>query len=467
VTVALARFDTRRFDDLVFSKMSETKIPSMAVSIIEDGKVVHTRGYGWKDIGAALPATERTLYGIGSITKSFVALAVGKLVESGRMQFHDPVTKFLPLKQKAFEGVEVHHLLSHTSGIPGLGSLEVVLFSAFREYHHWLPIASLGDEASFMDQVDDWAEAKPGEKLFYLNEGFVLLGEIVTKVSGRPWFDFLKAEVLTPLKMPRTFLEKSDISADADVSVPYAIRGAKVTPTPMPYGSGAAGGMVSNVSDLSNYVTMLLNSGEFDGKRVVTKETLARMESPYAKWPLENYGGDSYGYGLQIIPDFHGHKIVRHGGSVDVYTADMEYIRDIGSGVVLLSNGTGYSMGLLGMSAVSLLVGADPGELKAVKLDVLLKRLEGQYRTYKDTLFAEVKKVGSFLMLSGEDIGNNIVLVPQRDEDGVATFYTIEGAARMEVAFRFNRYGVELMFERYRYRRAGPLPPRPETMWPS
>lgn len=463
----MAGFDSRRFDDLVFSKLSETKIPSVAASIIEDGKVIHRRGYGWKDTSAALPATDRTLYGIGSITKSFVALAVGKLVESGKMEFHDSVTKFLPLKQKAFDGVEVHHLLSHTSGIPGLGSLEVVLFSAFREYHHWLPVASLGDEASFLDGVDDWVVTKPGEKLFYLNEGFVLLGEIITRVSGRPWFDFLKMEVLTPLRMSRTFIEKSDISVDIDVSIPYAIRGAKVTPTPMPYGSGAAGGMVSNAADLSNYVSMLLNSGEFEGRTVVSKETLAKMESPYAKWPLENYGRDSYGYGLQIIPDFHGHKVIRHGGSVDVYTSDMEYVRDIKSGVVLLSNGTGYSMGLLGMSAVSLLAGVDPGELKAVKLEVLLKKLEGQYRSYKDTLFAEVKKVGSFLMLSGEDIGNNIVLVPQGDEDGVARFFTIEGAARMEVNFRFNQYGVELMFERYRYRRAGPLPPRPETMWPS
>jgi CubicO group peptidase (beta-lactamase class C family) len=119
---ALARFDFRSFDDLVFSRMSETKLPSVAVSVIENGEVVHSRGFGYKDIRGALPATDRTLYGIGSITKSFIALSIAKLVETGKMQFNDPVTKHLPLKQKAFDGVEVHHLLSHTSGIPGLGS---------------------------------------------------------------------------------------------------------------------------------------------------------------------------------------------------------------------------------------------------------------------------------------------------------------------------------------------------------
>jgi len=454
----MAGFDSARFDDIAFSKLSETKLPSIAVSIIEDGEVVHARGFGYKNVSAALPATEHTLYGVGSITKSFVALSIAKLVEAGKMDFHDPVTKFLPLKPKAFQEVEIHHLLSHTSGIPGLGSLEVLLFSAFGEYHHWLPISSLGDIQSFMSDVDDWAEAKPGEKLFYLNEGFVLLGDVIAKVSGRSWFDYAKEEILKPLRMNRTFLEKADIDLDANVATPYLIRGAKAIPTAIPYGSGGAGGIVSNAMDLSNYVRMYINDGEFEGKKVVGKDTLAKMETPYGKWPAEDYGGDSYGYGLQILPIFHGHKVVGHGGSVDCYTARMNYIRDLKSGVVLLANGTGYNMGRLAMIAQSLLVGVDPDELRAVKLETLLKKLEGQYRAYKDTIYAEVKVNGSFLMLSGEDIGKDIVLVPEGEEDGMARFYTLDAGAKMEVTFRFNKYGVELMYERYRYRRAGPLP---------
>jgi hypothetical protein len=110
------------------------------------------------------------------------------------------------------------------------------------------------------------------------------------------------------------------------------------------------------------------------------------------------------------------------------------------------------------MIAQSLLAGADPGELRAVKLETLLKKLEGRYNGYKDTIFSEVKTNGSFLMLSGEDIGKNIVLVPEGEEEGVARFYTLDGGAKLEVTFRFNEHGVELLFERYRYRRAGPLP---------
>ena len=454
----MASFDSERFDNIAFTKLSETKLPSIAVSIIENGEVVHARGFGYKDVSAALPATEHTLYGVGSITKSIVALSIAKLVEAGKMDFHDPITKFLPLKPKAFQGVEIHHLLSHTSGIPGLGSLEVLLFSAFGEYHHWLPISSLGDMQSFISNVDDWAEAKPGERLFYLNEGFVLLADAIAEVTGRPWFDYAAEEILKPLRMNRTFLEKSDISRDADVATPYLIRGTKVTPIAVPYGSGAAGGIMSNAMDLSNYVEMYINGGEFEGKRIVGRGTLTKMETPYGKWPVEHYGGDSYGYGLQILPNFHGHKVVGHGGSVDCFTAQMNYIRDLKSGVVLLANGTGYNMGRLAMIGQSLLAGVDPDELSAVRLETLLKKLEGQYKAYKDTIFAEVKINGSFLMLSGEDIGKDIVLVPEGEEDGVARFYTLDAGAKMAVTFRFNKYGVELMYERYRYRRAGPLP---------
>jgi len=457
----MAGFDSERFDDIAFTKLSETKLPSIAVSIIEEGEIVHARGFGYKDISAALPATEHTLYGIGSITKSFVALSIAKLVEDGKMDFHDPVTKFLPLKQKAFQGVEIHHLLSHTSGIPGLGLLEVHLYSAFGEYHHWFPVSNLGDMQSFLSDIDGWTEARPGEKLFYLNEGFVLLGDVIAKVSGMSWFDYVKQGILKPLRMNRTFLDKTDINQDADVATPYLIRGANVTPTAVPYGDGSAGGIMSNAMDLSNYVRMYINGGEFEGKRIVGKDTLAKMETPYGKWPAENYGGDSYGYGLHIIPNFHGHKVVGHGGSVDCYTASMRYIRELKSGVVLLANGTGYNMGRLAMVAQSMLSGVDPGALRAVKLETLLKKLEGEYRAYKDTIFAEVKVNGSFLMLSGEDIGKDIVLVPEGEEEGVARFYTLDAGAKMDVTFRFNKYGVELIYERYRYRRSGPLPQKP------
>jgi CubicO group peptidase (beta-lactamase class C family) len=454
----LKEFDSQKFDEFVFGKMRETALPSVTAAIIQDGVVKHLRAFGHRDVGSALPATPNTLYGVGSVTKSFVALSIAKLVEEGRLEFHDPVTKFLPSTRKAFEGVEIHHLLSHTSGIPGLGYAEVLIYSAIGKYHDSMPVSSLADMNAFLSDVDDWVESKPGEKLFYLNEGYFLLGEVVTRVSGRSFERYMAEEIFRPLKMKRTFLSKAEIEADGDRSTPYLIRDGKATASVIPYGCGAAGGVVSNVVDLSNYVQMFIDRGEFEGRRIVSRESIEKMEKPYARWPIERYGGDSYGYGLQVIPDFHGHKVVGHGGSVEVYTSDFRYAPDMGAGVVLLSNGTGYGMGTLGMNAMALLMGEDPDELLAVRTETLLKRLEGTYGGYKGTVLAQVKVNGSVLVLSGDDIGENIVLVPGKQDSDGATFFTLNGGSKMDVPFRFNKYGVELIFERYRYRRTGPLP---------
>ena len=98
-----------------------------------------------------------------------------------------------------------------------------------------------------------------------------------------------------------------------------------------------------------------------------------------------------------------------------------------------------------------------------IKLDNLLKRLEGKYAAYKNTVLAEIRKVGSFLTLSGDDIGENIILVPETQDSDTATFYSLSGTAKMLIEFRFNKYGVEMIYERYKYRKAGPLQPTTTT----
>jgi CubicO group peptidase (beta-lactamase class C family) len=456
----LNEFDSQRFDDFVFSKMSETALPSVTAVIIQDGVVKHLRAFGHRDVGSALPATPNTLYGVGSVSKSFVAVSIAKLVEEGRLEFHDPITKFLPLKRKAFEGVEIHHLLSHTSGIPGLGYAEVLIYSAIGKYHGSMPVSSLADMDAFLSDVDDWVESKPGEKLLYLNEGYYLLGEVVTKVSGQPFERYMAEEIFRPLRMKRTFLSKAEIDADGDRSTPYVIRDGKATASVFPYGCGAAGGIVSNVVDLSNYVQMFIDRGEFEGRRIASRESIEKMETSYAAWPIARYGEDSYGYGLQMIPDFHGHKVMGHGGSVEVYTSDFRYASDMKAGVVVLTNGTGYHMGTLSMYAMALLMGEEPDELQEVRTEKLLGKLQGNYSGYKDTVLAQVKVNGSFLVLSGDDIGENIFLVPEKADQEGASFFTLSGGSKLEVRFRFNKYGVELLYERYRYRRVGPLQPK-------
>jgi CubicO group peptidase (beta-lactamase class C family) len=455
--------DFRKFDNFVTSKARETNLPSVTAGLIQNGKVLHSIAYGFKDIASSTPASVSTLYGVGSITKSFTALCVGKLVEEGKLRFHDKVSNFLPLRQKAFRDVELHHLLTHTSGIPGLGFAEVQIYNALGTYKRPLPISNLDDVIPFLDEVDEWVESKPGKRLFYLNEGYDLLGEVITKASGLRYTEFVTRKILGPLRMTRSFFAKNQIEADQDRATPYVVKDAKANPSKIPYGSSPAGGLVTNVVDLSNYVTMLVNGGEFEGERIVHPTTLRQMETPYVRWPKEMFSGQAYGYGLEIIPSFYGRKVVFHGGSVEVFTASFAYSRGAKWGIVCLSNGTGYSMDRIALYGLGLMMGKDSEELPVIKLDRLLSQVEGDYSAYKGTVLAEVRRNGSFLMLSGEDIGSNIVLVPQSEKAGKVSFYTLAGTAKLLVEFRFNRHGVEMMYERYKYRRTGPIKPEVTT----
>ena len=443
-----------QFDDFIIKGIRETRLPSVSAGLIEGGKLVHTFAHGPRDIVSEKPATAETLYGVGSITKSFTAIAVAKLVEEGKLNLDDRIADHLPLKAKAFGGVEIHHLLSHTSGIPGLGLAEAIIFPAIGLGTRPLPVLGPGDIIPFLDDVDDWVESRPGQKLFYWNEGYYLLGRLISKLSGRPYTRYIEEEILNPLGMKRSYFSREQIESDGNLATPYVVRGEKTTTTKVPYDCEAAGGLVTSVTDLSRFVIMMANGGELEDRRLVDRSSLEKMETPYAGWPWPSFPGEGYGYGLEVIPDLYGRKVVGHGGSVEVYTACYLYVPRAGIGAVAMANATGASMMRVGLYGIASLLGQDPEGLPAVRQENILRLLEGKYATYRNILWADVKRNGSFLTLSGDDIGENLVLVPGCLERDSATFFTLSGTARMTVEFRLNREKIEMVYERYLFRKA-------------
>jgi CubicO group peptidase (beta-lactamase class C family) len=162
--------DLATLEGFILEKMRENKVPGMSISIIADNKTLYKRGFGFRDILSGLPATPRTLYGIGSVTKSFTALAIMQLVEEGKVGLDDSVDKYVPNVPKPFgESPRIRHLLTHTSGLPALGYAE-----AFGEVTGsndvWLPICSPEDVITFMQDAQDWAVRRPGEAFFTLTK---------------------------------------------------------------------------------------------------------------------------------------------------------------------------------------------------------------------------------------------------------------------------------------------------------
>lgn len=444
------------FDSFLYSKMNETKLPSLTCAILKDGKIVHTRAFGPKSIETGVATTVKTNYCIGSVTKSFAALGIGILVQDGRVDFHDPLTKYLPSlqKYKAFDHVEIHHLLAHSSGIPGLGSAEVLIFNAIGISKKWFPSITNDDLVSFMDQVDDWVVTEPGKRYFYLNEGYHLIGEIISKASGMDYTRFIKSKIFDPLEMHRTFFSKEEVDQDQNYATPYLIKDGRATPSIIPWGAGAAGGIMSNVLDLSNYLEMYLCEGEFRGRKIVDKDIVKKMETPHSKPPASLFTEYGYGYGLLVTSNFFGQKLVRHDGSMGVYTSSVAFLPNSNVGISILTNAEGYSPSLLSLYGLLTVMGKNPKDFAPFKHELLLQKLAGNYSAYKGTVVAEVKRNGDFLILSGEDIGEQIILVPEESSSEGAIFYTQKSTAKLIVEFTFDESGsVEMIYERYRYRK--------------
>jgi hypothetical protein len=183
------------------------------------------------------------------------------------------------------------------------------------------------------------------------------------------------------------------------------------------------------------------------------------MEKPKIKLPVQVFGGEAYGYGLMIIPNFFGCKLVGHGGSVLVATAYLGYIPERKVGIALLANGSGYPLSQLGMYGLALMLGKNPEELPFIKMEKQLEALTGRYETYKGTMEAQVARMGSFLCIEIKDkyTEMTIPLVPENLEGNIKTFYTLQGSGKLQVEFIVNGKDIDLIYERYRLKKVGGL----------
>ena len=463
-TVSPRYLPLAKLEGFIQEKMAETKLPGLSIALVQGREVVWAKGFGFRDLEGGLPATPETLYAIGSVTKSFTALAILQLQERGKLSLDDPLEAHLPLELRPQgETVRIRHLLTHSSGIPALAYAEATIRAIIGAGGKWLPIAGYEDLLTFMRDAGDWALTKPGERWFYLNEGYALLGYIIEKLSGLPYEEYVKEHILEPLGMSRSTFRRQEVEKDPDAATPYIIsRDGRQIPSRYPYGAiSSDGGLISHVLDLARYVQMFLNGGEYEGRRLLSQSSLEEMMEPRVRLPWEGpFGPMHYGYGLSIIPNFLSYKLVGHGGSVLVATAYMGFVPEKEAGVALLANGSGYPMVQFGQYALALLLERDPEELPTIAQERRLKELEGLYETYKGTMQAQVRRQGDFLRIEIRDKYTEqfVPLVPEELDEDVRRFYTLAGGQRLPVEFRVRDGRVELIYERYLLRKVGELP---------
>jgi CubicO group peptidase (beta-lactamase class C family) len=327
----MAQEETLRFeralkgiDELVERTMQENKVPGIAVALTNRVGLLHVSSYGFANMDARNPVTPETLFGIGSIGKSFTAVAVLQLRDEGKLDLHGPLTDYLPwFKINSTVPITAHHLLTHTAGIPHMRmELTSNLYQAY-----WLTEAPVRFE--------------PGKQYHYSSTAWDILSVLIEELGHQPYYEFLQRRILGPLGMnhsepvfrhqmrPRLAVSYEPLFDDRPSHTSQPL----VESNWFEYGGGA-GSVAASAEDLAAYLRMLLNRGSGPSQRVLSEESFRLLTQRTVNRSENHY----YGYGLEVIEE-QSHTLIGHGGGVQGFRSMMLGDLDDGLGVIVLSNG--------------------------------------------------------------------------------------------------------------------------------
>lgn len=315
-----------RFDALIEAARLDHRIPGVAVAVVQGTNVVFGKGYGEG-------ITVRTPFKIGSLSKSFVAVAILQLVERGMMDLDAPVRRYLPwfrtLDEAESDRITVRHLLHHRSGIEDRDAG----FESDRSYAR---------ELTNLVQATPRLRVKtpPGSRFKYSNTGYDILGAVVTTVSGVPFPDYVRVNIFEPLGMRRSTASVLEARGEGLLGyrywfgVPVAFDGVKHHP-PI-----ASGGLISCAEDLARYLMALMNGGTYDGGRVLDASSTERLFAPYEERESTNYYALAWGVSTEGSPPV---RVILHSGAVDEFLSELAFRPDERLGVILLVNALSYA----------------------------------------------------------------------------------------------------------------------------
>jgi D-alanyl-D-alanine carboxypeptidase len=315
-------------DRYLEERMRTMRIPGLSLAVVRDGRVVKSQGYGYADLQHRVPATADTVYEIGSNTKQFTAVAVLMLAEEGKLRLEDPITTYFPGAPGFWQRITVAHLLTHTGGIqnhvavPGyVGVFQTNLFFE----------GSPARDELLKKFFELPREFEPGETWSYDNTGYILLGWIVEKASGLPYWRFMEERVFRPLGMTSTR------STDPKPIVPGRASGYgwvdgafENRATLFPHVAFSAGSVLSTVGDIARWDAAL------------GTDRLLRPGSWRRAWtPAKAADGAllpfDYGFGW-FVDSHHGRRYVAHGGGTPGFSSAIHRFEDDRLLVVILTN---------------------------------------------------------------------------------------------------------------------------------
>lgn len=335
-TDSIPSFVKDSLDNYVSRALTDWQIPGIAVCVVKNGKVVVMKGYGVKDYDTKEKVDENTLFMIGSNTKAFTATALAMLDADKKLSLDDNVTKWIPefkLDNKAAgEQAIIRDLLCHRIG-----------FRTFQgDFTYWTSNLTRKEVIEKMSHIK---ATYPFRTTWgYTNAAFLTAGEIIPKVTGMQWEDFVKSKIFDPLEMKNTLALSKDFPNASNKCSPYTKSEGKLVKIPFCLidNLAPAGSIGSSVNDISHWVMMQLNNGGYNGQQVIPASAIAQTRLPHS---ILGNGGSLYNeshfslYGLGwFLQEYCGRKIVSHTGGVNGFVTSVTLIPEEKLGIIVFTN---------------------------------------------------------------------------------------------------------------------------------
>ena len=325
-------------DDYISTAITKWEPPGLAVSVVKDGEVVFTKGYGVRTLGTENKVDENTLFVCASTTKAFIAAGIAMLVDEGKLSWDDRVINYLPEFQLydpyVTRELTIRDLLTHRSGVGNTDYL-------------WALMTISGDSA-----LHKMREVKPSysfrSNYIYQNLMYLAAGKVIESVANMSWGDFLNERIYMPLEMSNTYpMYKNVINIDNKADAHYKVDG-RITKIDQMVADniGPAGSMWSSINDMGKWIKFLLDNGEKDGDTLINPNTFKELFKPQHVIPKERFypttritkpNWTTYGLGW-FQHDYKGKMVQFHTGSLAGMVAIAGMIPEENIGVYVMGN---------------------------------------------------------------------------------------------------------------------------------
>jgi CubicO group peptidase (beta-lactamase class C family) len=334
---------SHEIDSLVELTMKTFEVPGIAVAIVKDDKIIHSKGYGVRSLSTKQKVDENTLFAIASNSKAFTAAALGILVDEKKLKWNDKVIDYIPefrlYDPYVTSEFTIIDLLTHRSGL-GLGAGDLMIWPGLNDF----TLKDIIHNLRYLKPVSSFRT-----KYDYDNLMYIVAGEVVARVSGMSWQEFVETRIMRPLNMTHSAAAYSRLNDKSNVIDPHAPVNGVVQVIDRLFNfnevGDAAGGIYSNISDMSKWIMMQLNDGKYGeakDKQLFSEVVHKAMWSPYTIIPVNttseyktHFSGYGLGWGLR---DVKGYLQVGHSGALAGILTQVTLLPELKLGIIVFTN---------------------------------------------------------------------------------------------------------------------------------